>query len=223
MIHPILRFLPLVFAASSQALSLTEISGRLTRAQLPENLDYRVTTTVDLGSRILTTTGRIIQSGTTRQWMETDAGGNRLQIIRNGARMRMVDLATGTSQVLAAPRDLDQLALVRNPFVGIGSWLEPVNIGDGLWEVSDTTSRDRILKQSFWFSDRIGQIVELRKIGAEGDTTKILIEWGAVQGRQVPIGMRILAGSGVRRDQIKIAYTDWLFPRALPLDLFDIP
>lgn len=207
---------------AAHSLSLAEVASRLALSSLPEVVDYTVTTTAHLGPSILVSKTHIIQAGPLLQRVEFEAGGKRLRMIRNGSRTQIVDLATGSSQVVPTAHEPDQLAMVRSPLAG-GHWLEPVALGEGLWEIRDTTSDGVSGSQSFRFSEKIGQVVGLSRVSTRGDTTHMIIHWASKDDRMVLQELDVTSKVEGQTSHMRIVYSGWLFPRSIPPDLFAIP
>lgn len=132
----------------------------------------------------------------------------------------MTDLATGIGQTMAAPQD--ELAMVRNPLAG-GQWQEPRALGNGLWQIRDTVSRQGQKVQELVYSEAHNRLVGMLRVGQEGDTVRTTLNWGEIKGRSILSSMDLESRIQGKVSLVTIRYTDWLFPRSLPASLFEVP
>lgn len=212
----------LAFLVRCFGVSLPEIASRMALSRLPDTVDYRMTTTIRAAGQVIVSRAHIIQAGSDLQWMETEGGGRRLRIIRNGAKMSTIDLASGKMQNMAVPPAGDRLAFVRNPFAS-GEWLEPSPAGGDLWAIHDTIAKGDVKRQTLYFSMRQGVLVGATRIGMHQDTTRLEIHWNVVQGKNILDAMDVIVSAGGKTAKTEIVYSDWVFPRAIGRELFVVP
>lgn len=214
--------LPLLLAAVLPAMDVATIARRLERAATLDTAAFRVVSTSEMMGRTTRTTAQVVRAGQTRYRMEVEGTGTRLRMIREGERMRVVDLRTGSSHVQVVEGARDELSLARAAFRE-AAWRKPVSGGPAIWQlrgsIADSSgTRDLVLR----YSAPLNQIVSLVRIGPGQDTTAWRFVWGRSGGRQVLRSIRVRSRLGGQVSTVRREFSQWKFPRTLPDSLFAV-
>lgn len=204
------------------SLELSDIQTLLSRSHAPDTCDYRTKTTIQINGQMLSSIGHTIQSDPDHQWMEHVIGSKTLRIVRNGNRMKSIDVGNGGGAVVPV-EESNQASLQMQSILSKGRWTKPISIGNGLWQAIDTLPQDAsVYQQKINFSESLNQIVMLAKINKNMDTTTSTIGWGVESGKQVPMRIEVQVKSAKSSITTLTEFSQWIFPRSLPASLFVI-
>lgn len=192
----------------------------LSRPVFPDTVDYWMVSEVEAEGLRTRTRIHVIQAGSDFQRVEITEGPQRIQMIRNGGKTLVRDLAAGTEMVL--PSATDPLSLVRDPLAG-GEWSEPFASSDGNWIIRDTAGHGGDGFRELEVSGTSGRVVRMLRSDPNGDSAQVDVEWGSVQGGEVVLEIGIEAKSRGVPMRTRTRYGEWSFPRSFPSGFFAIP
>lgn len=207
----------------SFALDLATIQSRISQNTGPDTADYKITTTIQMAGQSVVSHAHVIQAGPNMQWYETQMGASTIRMIRNGKKMRSIDLSTGKDLTKQLPVADPASSKIGQVFAS-GHWQAPEMIGAGLWEAKDTLPSDSsIVRQIVQYSESANQILSFMKILRTGDTTAMNLSWDTQGGHQIPLALDMRTTVGGKISVIHTQYSQWNFPRSIPSTLFFVP
>lgn len=212
----------LLLASVVEAMDVATITRWLERAATQDTAEFRVVSTTEMMGRTSRTGAHVIRAGQARYRMDVEGTGTKLRMIRDGDRMRVVDLGTGSSHVQAVEGARDELSLARATFRE-AAWRKPVAAGKGIWllrgSIADSAGARQLVLR---YSAPLNQIVSLVRIGPGQDTTAWRFEWGHSGRRQILKAIEGWSRIGGQVSVVRREFSKWKFPRTLPDSLFAV-
>jgi len=205
---------PALFLAAMAASPTAEsIAARLAGFALPDTCDYRMVTRVDGPGLSVSARSHVVQAGAERTWTETEAGGRRIRLVRDGGVLRVTDLASGQTRESPAAAATPDAGSALGDLRSL-SWRTPRSLGGGRWELAEQGSAAE--RRVIVWSETRSELEALSVVGASGDTVRTEFGWTTVEGRKVPASMDLRAGALKTR----VEFSRWSFPRSIPASLF---
>lgn len=207
--------------SNTEAMTFSEISRRQQAVRIPDTSEYNMVTTMESGSRRMSTSAHVIRCGDSLQWMEMQTDGRKWRVVRNRGRTWLKDLQSGSIHTQGATG------------IGLGEtmpgrfdsseWANPVQMPSGNWSLERLQPKGDLVREFLEVSDSDASIVGISRIGKAGDTTEIRLQRGVSDGRSVPILTQVRTRTPQGSASIGIEYSKWTFPNSLPESLFASP
>lgn len=210
----------------AHALTVTDIIRRVEAQPSLDTINMRVSVSVSGAGFTSNTQTHLITKGPHKTWMELETPLGRQRIIRNGIRCQVTDLNTGKTEFPPIPPEVGNFIpsqAMNASLLRAGHYEAPREMGAGLYQIilvpgTDTTVESREVT----FDEGSGQIVRIKEVGKQANTTVTTIDFTGGSTLPVPTTMTVETMSQGRTVTVLMRFQNVVKPASISEKLFEI-
>lgn len=210
-----------LFGLSAYALGIEDIRAALSQGSSGDTLEIKsyITVTVKGNSQVME--NHLVQFGKEKTWVELKSNAMSQRMIRNGSKMKVIDLKSNKSKVLEfseAQLTLPQGAQQVIDPIGDYNWSLPEKQQDGLYFLHSD-------ERDIWFDATAGRVTQIvdRISSAQGAISTSQIKYCdqcSLKNKPEVIETQIKI-NGIVESEMRIEFLIWKTSSSLPSRLFD--